>query len=315
MAANNPKVGVALALVCLVILGVMPVITDSRPAAFGALSFAFFLSIWQLVFALPLFIGEQALARRKHATEPAPGTTRRRVGITVIATSIMFSLSTYFYVLAVEKAGAVSAAIAIVSYPLFAILWETLFLGRRKNALELVFTAILIVALFFIATGGTWRIGSLSAWFLFALTVPLLWSIAHVIIKEELGRTQVTPAQITFYRVMISVIFLGVALLVTAGPTAMFADLGNWQFQIFALAMGLAYYVELVIWFYAVKSIDVSLASSITLPWPALTMVLAVLFLGDAVTMQQIIAFMVIAASIYGLIWADMAKRRALPAL
>lgn len=314
MASDNARLGVMLALVCLVILGVMPVIADSRPAAFGALSFAFFLSVWQFIFALPLVIRESVSTKAKPIAAPPSAALRRRMRLTMITTSIMFGVSTYGYVLAVEKAGAVSAAIAIVSYPLFAILWETLFLGRRKNALELGFTAILVCALYFLATGGTWRIAGLSAWFLFALTVPLLWSIAHVIIKEELGRTPITPAQVTFVRVMISALFLGAVLLFAASPAAMLADLGNRQFQVFALAMGLAYYLELVIWFYAVKWIDVSLASSITVPWPALTMVLAVMFLGETVSAQQVIAFLVIAGCIYGLIWADAAKRRAQPA-
>lgn len=50
--------GIALALVCLCILGVMPIITNSRPAEFSALSFALFLSIWQVLFGLPLFLWE-----------------------------------------------------------------------------------------------------------------------------------------------------------------------------------------------------------------------------------------------------------------
>ena len=51
------------------------------------------------------------------------------------------------------------------------------------------------------------------------------------------------------------------------------------------MILGLVYYLELIFWFYAVRHIDVSVASSITVPWPALTMVLAVLVLGLAGTL------------------------------
>jgi len=310
MAGADPRTGVGLALVCLVILGVMPVIADSRPAGTSALGFAFFLSVWQLVFSLPLLLYELGSADRGIFGANLSPRLRRRMAATVITTSLMFGLSTYCYVLAVEKAGAVSAAIAIVSYPLFAIAWETLFLGRRKNALELTFTAVLLGALVYLGTGGTWRIEGLSLWFLFALSVPLLWSVAHVIIKEELGATPITPAQVTFFRVAISALALGLVLIVTEGAGSVAAGFGDLRFQAHALAMGLAYYLELVLWFYAVRSIDVSLASSITVPWPALTMVLAVTLLGEPVAGYQIATFALVAASIYGLIYADAAKRR-----
>ena len=88
------------------------------------------------------------------------------------------------------------------------------------------------------------------------------------------------------------------------------ANLVNSNFQKFALIMGFAYYVELIVWFYAVRHIDVSLASSITIPWPALTMVLAALLLGDTIETYQVVAFFVVAASVYGLLIAGSIKRQ-----
>lgn len=74
--------------------------------------------------------------------------------------------------------------------------------------------------------------------------------------------------------------------------------------------MGLVYYLELIVWFYAVRHIDVSLASSITTPWPALTMVLAVIFLGDRIQTHQIIGFLVVAGAIYGLLVTSLRKEK-----
>lgn len=58
------------------------------------------------------------------------------------------------------------------------------------------------------------------------------------------------------------------------------------------------------------RHIDVSLASSITVPWPALTMVLAVIFLGDRIETYQLGAFIITAIVIYGLIAAGLRKDR-----
>ena len=303
------KTGVLLALVCLCILSVMPVISNSRPAGFSALSFAFYLSVWQVVFAVPPFVFELWAGRRGiFSAGLTPAQTRRSVGVALM-TGAMFGLSTFLYVLGVEKAGAASAAIAMQAYPMFAILWETLFLKRRKTAIELGFTALLMAALFYLATGGSLRLDGISAWFLVSLGVPLLWSIAHVIIKEELGRMPISPVQVTFFRVAISTAFLA-AVLAVAEPTGFAAGGGDLGFQGFAMLMGLVYYVELVVWFYAVRKIDVSLASSITTPWPAFTMILAVVVLGEEIAVYQVVAFAVVALSIYGLTLAGLRKSR-----
>jgi drug/metabolite transporter (DMT)-like permease len=73
--------------------------------------------------------------------------------------------------------------------------------------------------------------------------------------------------------------------------------------------MGLAYYLELVLWFYAMQHIDVSVASSVTVPSPAVTMLLAIFFLGEAVERYQVLAMIVIAAAMYGMLLTGKRKR------
>jgi drug/metabolite transporter (DMT)-like permease len=130
-----------------------------------------------------------------------------------------------------------------------------------------------------------------------------------VAIREELGRTPITPAQVTFFRVAFSAVFLGLVLAVV--EPAGFRIGRAPDFQVWALVMGLVYYLELVIWFYAMRHIDVSFASSVTTPWPAFTMVLAVIILGEEIAPYQVGAVVVVIAAIYGLSWAGLRKARA----
>ena len=67
--------------------------------------------------------------------------------------------------------------------------------------------------------------------------------------------------------------------------------------------MGLVYYLELINWFYAVKYVNVSVASTITTPTPVLTMILALFFLGEDIMLYQIIGMVFIFFALYGLIW------------
>ncbi|MHA7968443.1 DMT family transporter [Rhizobium sp. CAU 1783] len=307
MAASKTGTGIGLAIVCLGILGIMPVLSNSRPADFSALGFAFWLSVWETVFAIPLVAHESRSGTSRLLSGEAGTASRRRALVVVVVTGAMFGLSTFLYVFGIERAGAVSAAIAMQAYPVFAILWESLFLKRRKSMVELLLTAALMVALYYLGTGGTWRIDGFSPWFLLALGVPFLWSVAHVIIREELGRTPVTPAEVTLLRVAVSAVFLG-GVLAIVDPQQFATGLVRGDFLLFGMAMGLVYYLELIVWFYAIRHIDVSLASSITTPWPALTMVLSALLLGDRVEPYQIAAFILIAGCIYGLMIAGLRK-------
>lgn len=309
MFRKSMKLGVILSLASLVLLGIMPIISNSRPLEMGALNFALFLSLWQLIISIPVLLAEQKWGSKGIFNAKLASDIKNKTLIIISITGAIFGLSTFAYVLSVEKAGTTSAAIAFQAYPLFAILLETIFLNRKKNKTELFLTFLLIASLYYLATNGTWTIEGLSYWFVFALSVPLLWSIAHVIIKELLGNTPITPAQITFFRVLISSIILLLISLSVNGSEQIISALGNPVFQKYAAIMGLVYYAELIVWFYAVKHIDVSLASSITTPWPVLTMILAYLFLHETVESYQIITMMLVFVSVYGLVLAGKKKK------
>lgn len=306
---KHPATGIALALISLLLLGGLPIISDRKPDSFDALVFAGYVSLWQLVCSTPGFL----LERRGRASRPPGEFTRlpaqRRLAVLMIATGVMFGLATAMYIQGVDRAGAVSFAIALQAYPVLAILWETLFLGRGKSRPELFFTAVMIAALYVAGTEGRWTIEGFSPWFLFALGVPLLWSVAHVTLKEVIDATGITPSQIVFSRLLISTIFLWAAALIAGGPHDLVAALGDRRFQAFAVVMGVVYYLELINWFYAVRHIDVSLASSITAPAPIVTMLIAAVFLGDSVEMYQIVVMTVVVASLLGLIRAGSRSR------
>jgi drug/metabolite transporter (DMT)-like permease len=297
----NTQKGIMLSFVSLLLLGILPIISNSRPETLNALNFSFYLSLWQLLCALPLLFIE---FNQGIMDDVVPKNLRNRtIGIMLI-TGIIFSLSTLLYVVSFEKAGTVSAAIAIQAYPLFSILLESIFLKRKKNRGELFFTFLLIGGIYFLGTKGTWIIEGFSPWFMLALAVPVLWSVAHVTIKNTLDKSPITPNQVTFVRVLISSIILFTMAASVNGVSSVINGFLNVEFQTFAFIMGFVYYLELVNWFYAVKHVDVSVASSITTPTPVLTMVLAILFLSESIEMYQLLAMSIVILSLYGIIYS-----------
>ena len=309
MFSSSAAKGIAFSLVCLLLLAMMPVISNARPAEIGALSFAFALSVWQVIFALPVFGLELAGKNKGVFGTRLSAKERWRFPLIALVTGAMFGLSTFLYVLGVQNAGAANGAIAMQAYPLFATVLEALFLRQRKTRGEMGLTLIMLVALYYLGTGGTWSMAGLDIWFLVTLCVPLLWAGAHIIIRLEFARIPVTPAQVTFLRVVISTLILFGAL-VLVEPQGLSTLVSGAVLQPMAALMGLVYYLELIVWFYAIRHISVSFASTVTTPWPALTMVLAVVFLGDTVAPYQIGALLVVVACIYGLTLAGLRKGR-----
>ena len=194
--------------------------------------------------------------------------------------------------------------IALQAYPLFAMGLEAAFLKKRKSAAEIGFTVLMIAAIAYLTTGGTMRLSGISWWSLFALGIPMIWAVAHVMLRQVLISTPVTPNQVTISRLAISGVFLALLLAITGGPGALSATATDFAFQKAAIIMGVAYYAELILWFNAVRHIDVSLASSITVPAPAVTMLIAVTLLGGTVETYQIVALAVVVVAMYGLLLA-----------
>ncbi len=300
---KSVRAGVALALLCLLILGVMPILANARPAGSDGLAFAIWMTFWQLMAALPLFFYERATVPRP-AVDATPPVSRRRMAAIALLTGAMFGLSTYMYIVAAEKAGAVGMGIALQAYPLFAMLLEAVFQGKRKSPAELGFTLMMIAALVYLTTGGTMRLSGLSYWSVFALGIPLLWSIAHLMLKRILETMPVSPNQVTVSRLVISGVFLLLVQAALGESGLLVAALSDGAFQRAAIALGIAYYLELILWFYAMRHIDVSVGSSVTVPAPAVTMLIAVTILGEPVETYQVVSMAVIAAALYGLLLA-----------
>lgn len=309
---NSQTKGIQLSLLCLLILGVLPIIATVRTNDGNALAFAFWLSFWQLAFAAPVYLVQRKKAQLVGAMQKSAGAfSRIHTWALVLLTGVLFGAATFAYVLAVDLTGPVTFAVAVQAYPLFALLWEALFLRRRKSTAEMTFTLVIAATMVYLGTQGTWHLSTISSGFWLALVVPLLWSIAHVIIKEMMNAAAITPSEVIVTRVLIAVLFLGFACLFIQGSSALLTTGTDWKFQLVALLMGFAYYLELFFWFTAVKYIDVSKGASITAPAPAVTVLLALVLLGQELHDYQITALVLVVGSVVGLIRYERKEKSA----
>ncbi len=101
-----------------------------------------------------------------------------------------FVIGDYFYFSALKRMG-VSRTVPVTStYPLWAILWAVIFLGRKVNPRVLV-GAILVVMAIVIVKRAEDKENSDPMGFIFALMAPLSWSVAIVSMDWLTGRIDV----------------------------------------------------------------------------------------------------------------------------
>lgn len=305
-------VGVSLALVCLAILGVMPVLAGLNPAGVDGLTFTIAVTGWQLAAAMPLLLVERVRRKAAPATAPASVPAAPRQGARAMAiallTGCMFGLSTYMYVVAAQKIGAVNFVVLLQAYPLIALMLEALLMRSRKSAGEWAFTALIVAAIIYLMTQGTFRLSEMSWWSAYALVVPFLWALAHILLRPVLIAAQVSPNTVTVARLVISGAFL-LALHAAFGTKGALSALTQWSVLKAAMPLGIAYYLDLLAWFYAVRHIDVSLGSAFTVPAPAITMLITVYFLGGAIEPWQVAAMVVAVIGLYGLLVSARARQ------
>lgn len=251
---------------------------------------------------MPLFVKE-ILGKEKGIFSSSLNSETRKKGIIVtLGTGLIFAASTFLYVICFEKAGTVNTAIALQAYPIISLMIEVIYLKRKPELKDIAFTLLLVLGLYYLSTRGTFLIENISIWLAITLTVPLLWSIAHITIREQLTDVPITANQITSIRVFVAVITLGFVISIVDSPQSIVSAFMNPLFQAFALMMGVAYYLELVAWFSAIRHIDVSLASAVTTPSPILTTIFAVILLQEELQGFQVIALVVILISLYGIL-------------
>lgn len=298
---QNRNRGIAYAFLCLLLLGIMPILSASRPAGADGLIFAIGMTLWQLVFALPVSLAEAASGRAGASLRQG---LRGRQGVIALVTGAIFTVSTLMYVVAAERAGPVNMVIALQSYPFIAMVLEAAIQGKRRSAAEIGWTLLMVVALIYLVTGGTMRPDRLSAWTAFAVGIPVLWAIAHMMLKHVMETTRATPAQVTISRLAIAFVLLLAVQMAFGRQGALTTALASVDFHKAVMAMGLAYYLELLLWYGAMRHIDVSLGSSVTVPAPAVTILVTVVMLGGTVALWQVAAMVVITGALYGLLWS-----------
>lgn len=292
------RIGVVAAIITVIAISTQPIISEKRPDSLYPVIFAIATVLFENLLIFPIALTHTIKQRKSH-----PGTlkwTIKKHWWRFLVIGIVFALSQimFFYGFdASGDSGAVSGSIAMKSSIVFTVIFGWIFLKEKASVVQLIFTVIILVALVYTLTLGTFRVDEINIGTLTLFLMPFLWTIGHSVTKPILQQELVKPSQVIYIRTFISTILL-LLYFVIFFPLSDLLLFFNWTNILFMFMIGLSYVIGHYGWYLSIKHIDLALSSAIQAPQPILTSILAYWILKDTIEFYHYVGLAVIFLSI-----------------
>ena len=304
----NSSRGLIFALIVLIGNGIHPIINNLRPEEFSSTIFVLQMSIWEFLCAFIVLI-IQKIKKKKNlksvVTKSVSGQicySKKHLFFRMLTIGLIFSIATYGYVEGLKLAGSISGSIALKISPIYAIIIGFIFLGEKINFKQIFITIFMLFGIYYLGTNGTFQMDQFSIGFAILLVVPLLWIIAHALTKQLLENKIFVPNQVIFIRTgIISLSFL-IINLIGSGWNELLLSFINPSFLLFSFLMGFTYFFMHFSWYSSITSIDLSYASALVTPSPAITTFFVFLLKMEEFHYYQLIGMIWAFVGLYALI-------------
>ncbi|NJE02977.1 DMT family transporter [Thermococcus sp. MV11] len=272
--------GTVLALIGTFIYGIEPVVIKSNPTnpvGFAALS--------ALIASLVLWTAALWDGGIRELRDDPSG-IKRAFLVGLFGTALAYLA----YSFGTRMSTAINAALLTRSEVLWSFLLSWLFLGERITARLIGYALFLLVGLSLVITQG--RPVQPMPGDALLLLVPLFWQMGHVMAKGLPYRPTIIAALRNTFGFLL--------LLPLAAATGM-------EPSPFIVVEGLVIAFGQLVWYRAIKLINLSKATAIITPAPAVAMAAGVL-LGEPLTVYHLVGFVLITAGTLGVIKVESAR-------
>ncbi|WP_456398389.1 DMT family transporter [Palaeococcus sp. (in: euryarchaeotes)] len=260
---NREAQGTLLALLGMILYGLEPVIIKSNPS--NPLSFAAFSALFASIF-LWIFV---LLAGNWRDLEENPAHIPKTFLIGLFGTALAYLSYSY----GARLSTAINASLITRAEVLFSFVLSYVLLKERITKKQGIYSLLVLLGLILVITQG--RIITPKRGDVLLLMVPLFWQIGHVIAKN----LPYNPYLIATMRNT----FGGLLLF-------MFALSSGLEFHPLSIAEGIIIAVGQVVWYLSIKRINLSKATAIITPAPAVAIGLSIL-LGERFTLYHAAGF------------------------
>jgi drug/metabolite transporter (DMT)-like permease len=181
------------------------------------------------------------------------------------------------------------AAFLQKTLPIYACIFAFIFLKEKISKKLLVALGVMLLGLILIefkTLSSDMRIGDLLI-----LGATVLWAVENTIAKKAMLKNE-SNWVVTFSRMFFGALTL-IAIIFILGKTNLLLSLNSQQ-VLYILISGILLFFYVFTWYWGLKHINLSKASTILLIAPVITLVLGMLWLGEKVLILQLVGSLLI---------------------
>lgn len=272
--SRNFRLGVALAIVNIMVGAILPVITRWAAVTLDPLLFC----------AGSVIVAGICLAPALYRTGELAALADSRYLPRLLSLSMLGTVATSFsLVYGLRHVSAVTGVLLLQTEPVYSLLLATIVIGERPSARQLMATAAILAGVSSAFGGGAaWTVSTAA---IVLLLTPLLWQTAHILslpVMPPLSPTCITGARYIYASVPMAAVLLAFdsgALRQLGDPAALGA---------IALTGVLIYFIGTLSWYGAISRLSLAWTTALVVPgMPLLSIILAVVFLGEHANARQ----------------------------
>ena len=303
----NLRKGIIFASICIVTIGLQPVISNARPSIIDPYLFGAITALIEAIFFFPIFLIERGKLKREMTNDPIlykknssliHGWKKKSNVRLIIIIGITFSAVPILLFIGFELAGSIISSLTSKSEIIFALIFGFLFLKEKISKVQILFCFLLLLGLIIAITGGSLNLLEFNAGVLILLFSVFLFTLVHTLTKVSFERNELFPSQVVFIRNLISGVLLTILyfLIFPLDNFAIVIDPNNF---IFFFIMSIDYGISLYLWYKTLTDIQIGKASIIISLTPIVPALFSFIIPGENFTPFHLIGTIIIIFSIF----------------
>ncbi|MFX1452763.1 MAG: DMT family transporter [Promethearchaeota archaeon] len=304
MENENLKKGIIFGILACILIGLQPIVGNSRPIVLDAFVFAAMTMIVEAIVFFPLMIFERNKIRDNYKNELIGSEELdsllygyKRNKLLLIFVGLAFGFGMFLFFLGYQLAGTINGSLAQKSSVLFLLLFGFLILHEKISKKQILFSILLFFGLILAVTQGSFNLLTFNIGVLIIILLVCIWTITHTISKPMLDRKEATAIQMVCIRNAIGGLIL-ISIYVLFFPKENLAIFSNPENYFWFILMGVVYGAGLFCWYKTLSNLEINKAAILTAPTPIVTAIFAAIFLGEIFTIYHLIGTSIILFSI-----------------
>ena len=306
MVSKNLKKGIIYGVIGVFLIGLQPVIADSRPSEIDPFIFAAITALIEMIIFFPLFLFERKKLKKnildhsensRKLQSQLNGWKKKENIILLIIIGISFSIVPVLLYIGFEMANAIPSALALKSEIIFALLFGFLILKEKITKTQIFFSVVLFLGLIIAISKGNLNLLEFNIGVVILIISVAIFTFIHTLTKIGLNRNELFSTQIVFFRNLLSGTILLLIYIIVFPLENLWIVVDPLNFLYFIL-MGLDYGFSLFFWYKTLSYIDIGKAAIINSITPIITAFFAFIILGEVFTIYHLIGLSIIIFSI-----------------